>query len=143
MKCCILVSKLDRLSRDVAFVSGVMTQRVPFIVACRNGMLEKASYLRSHGRNRPHLAAAPPEDKLLVRRLVLPRAGAADRDTRWRGAAMLKRLAVLAGVVCAVLATAASAQAERRVALVIGNSAYKHAAMLRNPGNDANDVAEI
>jgi DNA invertase Pin-like site-specific DNA recombinase len=32
-KCAILVSKLDRLSRDVAFVSGLMTQRVPFIVA--------------------------------------------------------------------------------------------------------------
>ena len=28
-----LVSKLDRLSRDVAFVSGLMAQRVPFIVA--------------------------------------------------------------------------------------------------------------
>src|SRR5712671_7303400 len=32
-KCCVLVSKLDRLSRDVAFVSGLMAQRVPFIVA--------------------------------------------------------------------------------------------------------------
>src|SRR4051794_17874974 len=31
-KCCIIVSKLDRLSRDVAFVSGLMAQRVPFIV---------------------------------------------------------------------------------------------------------------
>ena len=29
----ILVSKLDRLSRDVAFVSGLMAQRIPFIVA--------------------------------------------------------------------------------------------------------------
>ena len=29
----ILVSKLDRLSRDVAFISGLMAQRVPFIVA--------------------------------------------------------------------------------------------------------------
>jgi DNA invertase Pin-like site-specific DNA recombinase len=28
-----VVSKLDRLSRDVAFVSGLMAQRVPFIVA--------------------------------------------------------------------------------------------------------------
>ena len=28
-----LVAKLDRLSRDVAFVSGLMAQRVPFIVA--------------------------------------------------------------------------------------------------------------
>ena len=32
-KRCVLVSKLDRLSRDVAFVSGLMAQRVPFIVA--------------------------------------------------------------------------------------------------------------
>jgi DNA invertase Pin-like site-specific DNA recombinase len=32
-KSSIVVSKLDRLSRDVAFVSGLMAQRVPFIVA--------------------------------------------------------------------------------------------------------------
>src|SRR5215471_8456485 len=31
-RCSILVSKLDRLSRDVAFVAGLMAQRVPFIV---------------------------------------------------------------------------------------------------------------
>jgi DNA invertase Pin-like site-specific DNA recombinase len=29
----VIVAKLDRLSRDVAFVSGLMAQRVPFIVA--------------------------------------------------------------------------------------------------------------
>jgi DNA invertase Pin-like site-specific DNA recombinase len=29
----IIVAKLDRLSRDVAFISGLMAQRVPFIVA--------------------------------------------------------------------------------------------------------------
>ena len=29
----VLVSKLDRLSRDVAFVAGLMAQRVPFVVA--------------------------------------------------------------------------------------------------------------
>ncbi|TCO07168.1 recombinase family protein [Camelimonas lactis] len=29
----VIVAKLDRLSRDVAFVAGLMTQRVPFIVA--------------------------------------------------------------------------------------------------------------
>jgi hypothetical protein len=28
-KCCVVVSKLDRLSRDVAFVSGLMAQRCP------------------------------------------------------------------------------------------------------------------
>lgn len=33
LKCAVAVSKLDRLSRDVAFISGLMVQRVPFIVA--------------------------------------------------------------------------------------------------------------
>ena len=32
-KCPVVVAKLDRLSRDVAFVAGLMSQRVPFIVA--------------------------------------------------------------------------------------------------------------
>jgi len=32
-KCPVLVAKLDRLSRDVAFIAGLMAQRVPFIVA--------------------------------------------------------------------------------------------------------------
>jgi DNA invertase Pin-like site-specific DNA recombinase len=32
LKCSVVVSKLDRLSRDVHFVSGLMTHRVPFIV---------------------------------------------------------------------------------------------------------------
>jgi DNA invertase Pin-like site-specific DNA recombinase len=32
-KCSVVVAKLDRLSRDVAFVVGLMAQRVPFIVA--------------------------------------------------------------------------------------------------------------
>ena len=32
-KCSVIVAKLDRLSRDVAFVAGPMAQRVPFIVA--------------------------------------------------------------------------------------------------------------
>src|SRR4051795_2541997 len=32
-RCPVVVAKLDRLSRDVAFVSGLMAQRVPFVVA--------------------------------------------------------------------------------------------------------------
>src|SRR5215204_1829016 len=32
-KCPVVVAKLDRLSRDVAFMAGLMAQRVPFIVA--------------------------------------------------------------------------------------------------------------
>jgi DNA invertase Pin-like site-specific DNA recombinase len=31
-KCPVMVAKLDRLSRDVAFIAGLMAQRVPFIV---------------------------------------------------------------------------------------------------------------
>src|SRR5689334_16048543 len=33
VKCPIVVAKLDRLSRDVHFISGLMAQRVPFVVA--------------------------------------------------------------------------------------------------------------
>lgn len=33
LKCAVLVAKLDRLSRDVHFISGLMAQKVPFIVA--------------------------------------------------------------------------------------------------------------
>jgi len=32
-KCSVAVAKLDRLSRDVAFISGLMAQKIPFIVA--------------------------------------------------------------------------------------------------------------
>ena len=32
VKCEVAVAKLDRLSRDVAFIAGLMSQRVPFIV---------------------------------------------------------------------------------------------------------------
>jgi formylglycine-generating enzyme required for sulfatase activity/uncharacterized caspase-like protein len=44
---------------------------------------------------------------------------------------------------CLFLALGCSvAQAERRIALVVGNSAYTSAAALRNPRNDANDMAD-
>lgn len=33
LKCPVVVAKLDRLSRDVAFISGLMSRKVPFIVA--------------------------------------------------------------------------------------------------------------
>ena len=38
-------------------------------------------------------------------------------------------------------AVSGGAAAEKRVALVIGNSAYKHAPELENPRNDATDMA--
>ncbi|MGD9507011.1 MAG: recombinase family protein [Geminicoccaceae bacterium] len=33
LKCAVVVAKLDRLSRDVAFIANLMAQRVPFVVA--------------------------------------------------------------------------------------------------------------
>ncbi len=54
---------------------------------------------------------------------------------------MLLRAMILFGLLAATLLPE-SAQAERRVALVVGNSAYANAASLRNPRNDANDFAE-
>jgi hypothetical protein len=55
---------------------------------------------------------------------------------------MSGRLLLLIGFVLGLLTFASAAQAERRVALVVGNSAYTHAAALRNPRNDARDIAE-
>ena len=55
---------------------------------------------------------------------------------------MLRRLGFLLVLLTVSLVAAPSAQAERRVALVIGNSAYLNAAALRNPKNDAADIAE-
>ena len=56
---------------------------------------------------------------------------------------MLTRLMILTGLVAMMLANAPAAQADRRVALVVGNSAYASAASLRNPRNDASDMAEM
>jgi hypothetical protein len=50
-------------------------------------------------------------------------------------------LGLLAALVAALGLT--EAHAERRVALVIGNAHYEHASTLRNPLNDANDIAAM
>src|ERR1700754_864696 len=57
-----------------------------------------------------------------------------------QGGTTMLRLAFWLGLVATVLLTP-SAHAERRVALVIGNSAYVNANALRNPKNDAADIA--
>src|SRR4029079_10854535 len=51
----------------------------------------------------------------------------------------LAALACAVGIIAGLLAT--PALADRRVALVIGNSAYKNAPQLKNPANDAADMA--
>ena len=53
----------------------------------------------------------------------------------------IKRLAAMLCGVVALLAVSGPAAAEKRVALVIGNSAYQHTAALKNPSNDATDIA--
>src|SRR6478609_8665386 len=53
----------------------------------------------------------------------------------------LKRLTAMLCGVMALLAISGPAAAEKRVALVIGNSAYQHTAVLKNPSNDATDIA--
>lgn len=54
---------------------------------------------------------------------------------------MLLRIMILFGLFTATFLPA-NANAERRVALVIGNSAYANATSLRNPRNDATDIAD-
>lgn len=49
--------------------------------------------------------------------------------------------AVVALLIWMLLPAVAAAQAEKRVALVIGNSAYQHSPRLINPKNDATDIA--
>ena len=53
----------------------------------------------------------------------------------------IKRLAALFCGAAALFAISGPAVAEKRVALVIGNSAYQHTAALKNPSNDATDIA--
>ena len=41
-RCEVAVAKLDRLSRDVAFVSSLMVQKVPFVAASLGGMCRRS-----------------------------------------------------------------------------------------------------
>lgn len=51
------------------------------------------------------------------------------------------RLALACVVIALAAAPAAPAAAQRRVALVVGNAAYRHVPVLANPGNDARAIA--
>ena len=73
LKCPILVSRLDRLSRDVHFISGLMVQRVEFI-ACELGRVQDPFML--------HLFAAPAEKE---RAMISQRTKAALAALKARG----------------------------------------------------------
>src|SRR4051794_2208263 len=89
-KCPVIVAKLDRLSRDVAFISGLMAQRVPFIVAefgvdtdpfllhIYAALAEKERSLIS-ARTKDALAAAKARGVQLGNRTNLDAAGEAGR----------------------------------------------------------------
>jgi DNA invertase Pin-like site-specific DNA recombinase len=72
-KCEVAVAKLDRLSRDVAFIAGLMSQRVPFIV-CALG--------RSADPVTLHIYAALAEQE---RRMISQRTSAGLQAARARG----------------------------------------------------------
>lgn len=96
-KCPVVVAKLDRLSRDVAFVSGLMSQRIPFIVAelgadadpfmlhLYAALAEKERRLISE-RTRSALAAKKAAGAKLGNQINLAEAGALGRQTLAREA---------------------------------------------------------
>ena len=55
----------------------------------------------------------------------------------------MRRLAIFVAAVIAACFASGSALADKRVALVIGNSNYQNVATLTNPSNDATSVAEM
>jgi DNA invertase Pin-like site-specific DNA recombinase len=96
-KCPVIVAKLDRLSRDVHFISGLMSQRVPFIVAELGAgadpfmlhifaaLAEKERKLISE-RTRAALAAKKAQGALLGNRTNLPEAVAKAAESNKRAA---------------------------------------------------------
>jgi DNA invertase Pin-like site-specific DNA recombinase len=108
-KCPVVVAKLDRLSRDVAFISGLMAQRVPFVVAelgrdCDPFML--------------HVYAALAEKE---RRLIAARTKAALQAAKQRGAklGLANPDRTDASSVSALGAAAVSAEADKHAANVL------------------------
>ncbi|MEO3474084.1 recombinase family protein [Roseomonas sp. CAU 1739] len=89
----VLVAKLDRLSRNVAFISNLMTQRVPFIVATLGAdadpfmlhlyaaLAEKEREMISE-RTRDALARKKAEGMRLGNLATLPEAAAKGRETQ-------------------------------------------------------------
>jgi DNA invertase Pin-like site-specific DNA recombinase len=96
-RCPVVVAKLDRLSRDVAFISGLMAQRVPFVVAelgpdvdpfmlhVYAALAEKERSLIA-ARTRDALAAAKARGKVLGNRTNLDDARKAGREVLVRQA---------------------------------------------------------
>lgn len=145
-KCPILVAKLDRLSRDVAFISGLMAQRVPFIVAelgadadpfmlhLYAALAEKERRLISE-RTKLALAARKAKGLALGNRTNAAEAAAAGRTTQRAQAstmanAILPIIRSLQAAGCHTLAEIADALNGRGVRTARGRS--WHASSVRN-----------
>lgn len=113
-KAAVVVAKLDRLSRDVAFIAGLMAQRVPFVVAelgadadpfmlhVYAALAEKERHLIA-ARTRAALAAKRARGEALGNRVNLTEAGA-------RGAAVQREAADAFAARLAPIITAMRAQ---------------------------------
>ena len=77
-RCPIVVAKLDRLSRDVAFISGLMSERVPFVVS-ELGMDADPFMLHLYA------ALAEKERSLISERTRAALAAARERGTKLGG----------------------------------------------------------
>ena len=55
----------------------------------------------------------------------------------------MRRILLLTSLMLTLLFSGASAHAQKRVALVIGNTTYSKVARLPNPANDANAMAAL
>ncbi len=75
IRCPVIVAKLDRLSRDVAFIAGLMAQRVPFLVA---ELGENADPFMLH----IYAALAEQERRLIAARTKAAMAGLKARGVR-------------------------------------------------------------
>src|SRR5208283_974411 len=72
LRCSVAVAKLDRLSRDVHFISGLMAHRVPFVVAERGADVEPFML-------HLHAALAERERKVISERTIAALAAAKAR----------------------------------------------------------------
>src|SRR6476619_7652424 len=73
--------------------------------------------------------------------MPLPLLASLRQFTLWWGSLRILHMVRVAVALFMLVVASSVAQAEKRVALIIGNSAYQHSPELSNPRNDAQDFA--
>ena len=125
--CPVIVAKLDRLSRDVAFISGLMAKRVPFVVAELGSDVDPFML---------HLYAALAEKE---RRLISERTKAALAAAKARGvklgnpngAAAIRRAGKGTGAAVQALKAGADAHAQQLAPVIRHLQAEGHTSLPR------------